>query len=116
MSDHTPADRRATQAQEQDDALQAVWDAAWELSDPDPNGQQWRRSKALKDALDAYAAALRAPSPVKELETVIDRFIAEMETALPNLIQHYAHKLVRREMERAKGRTVRGLSAALEPK
>jgi hypothetical protein len=39
-----------------DQSEQAVWDAAWALHDPDPSGQQWRRSKALKDAIAALIA------------------------------------------------------------
>lgn len=39
-------------------ADQAVWDAAWALHDPEPNGQQWRRSKALKDAIDALVSSI----------------------------------------------------------
>jgi len=50
------------------DPEQAIWDAAWALNDPDPNGQQWRRSKALKDAIDAFAEAQREPQTPSEVQ------------------------------------------------
>lgn len=43
-------------------ADQAIWDAAWAMNDPVPDGRKWLRSKALKDAIDAYTAVVRADS------------------------------------------------------
>jgi hypothetical protein len=43
-------------------AVQAIWDAAWAMYDPVPNGQQWKRSQALKEAIDALIAAVEVSS------------------------------------------------------
>ncbi len=40
-------------------ADQAVWDAAWALHDPVSDGRQWKRSQALKEAIDALLLVQR---------------------------------------------------------
>ena len=50
--------------------LQAVWDAAWALHDPVPNGRQWKRSQALKEALDALILAAEARGRRQGQETI----------------------------------------------
>lgn len=59
---------------------QAIWDAAWALHDPVPDGKQWKRSQALKQALDAYALALRQEQQ-QEIEP-LKQLIADLNNEL----------------------------------
>jgi len=64
------------------DALQSVWDAAWAMHDPVPNGRQWERSRDLKDALDAFEATVRAQQAeqMKALQEQLAAVTEELES------------------------------------
>jgi hypothetical protein len=50
-------------------ADQAIWDAAWALNDPVPDGRQWKRSQALKLAIDALISAVRREGAAEQETT-----------------------------------------------
>jgi hypothetical protein len=60
-------------------AEQAVWDAAWALHDPDPSGQRWRRSKAMKDAIDYLVAEVRSEMHKPREKLLSDRVLLELK-------------------------------------